>query len=213
MDFGSRPPRQARSRQMMERLLAATLAVIEEKGLAGVTLPEIAAAAGASTGSVYRRFTDKDALIRSAFLRLLEASQEANQASLPPDRFRGLGLDEALRAVARALVAQYRGRAGLLKALDQYIEAPQTDEAFRARAVSLIEANLRRVVEALLPFKDQMAAEDPERAIMFALLSATTVIEVNKLQAPLLWRRMLPLDDDALASEAAKAMAAYLTAR
>jgi hypothetical protein len=38
-----------------------------------------------------------------------------------------------------------------------------------------------------------------------------TVIEAHKLQAPLLWRRMLPLDDDALAAEVARAMAAYLT--
>ncbi len=212
MDSGSRPPRQARSRRMMERLLAATLEVIEERGLAGVTIPEIAAAAGASTGSVYRRFTDKEALIRSAFLRLLEDAQEANQASLPPDRFQGLGLDQALHAVGRALVAQYRGRAGLLKALDQFLEV-QSDEAFRERSIGLIEANLRGVVEALLPFQDRIAAEDPERAIVFALLSATTVIEVNKLHTPLLWRRMLPLDDNALATEAAKAMAAYLTAR
>jgi AcrR family transcriptional regulator len=197
---------------MMERLLAATLGVIEERGLAGVTLPEIATAAGASTGSVYRRFTDKDALIRTAFLRLLEASREANQDSLPPDRFQGLSLDAALHAVASALVAQYRGRARLLKALDQFLEV-QTDEAFRERALTLIEANLWRLVEALLPFRDRVAAEDPERAIIFALLSATTVIEVNKLHAPLLWRRMLPLDDEALAKETAKAMAAYLTLR
>ena len=212
MNSGPRPPQQDRSRRMMERLLAATLGVIEKRGLAGVTIPEIAAAAGASTGSVYRRFTDKEALIRSALLRLLEGAQEANQASLPPDRFRELDLDQALLAVGRALVAQYRGRAGLLKALDQFLEV-QTDVAFRERALGLIEANLKSVVAALLPFKDQIAADDPKRAITFALLSATTVIEVNKLHTPLLWRRMLPLDDDALAAETARAMAAYLRSR
>jgi AcrR family transcriptional regulator len=194
----------------MERLLTATLVVIEEKGLAGVTIPGIAAAADVSTGSVYRRFTDKDALIRTALLRWLEASQEANRTSLPPERFHRLSLDEALRKVGRALVVQYRGRTGLLKALDQYLEV-QTDAAFRERAVGLIEANTRRVIDALLPFRDRIAAADPERAITFALLSAVTVIEVHKLHDPLLWRRMLPLDDDALAEETARAMAAYLT--
>src|SRR5689334_1896197 len=62
MDFGLRSPQQARSRRTVERLLAATVAVVEAKGLAGVTIPEIAVAAGVSAGSVYRRFTDKDAL-------------------------------------------------------------------------------------------------------------------------------------------------------
>jgi AcrR family transcriptional regulator len=196
----------------MERLLAAVLVVIEDKGLACVTLPEIAATAGLSTGSVYRRFTDKEALIRAAFLRLLEASQALNQASLPPDRFEGISLDDALNALARGLVAQYRGRTGLLKALDQFLEV-QTDEVFRERALDMIEANMRRLVEALLPFRDQIAAEDSKRAITFALLSAITLIEVHKLHDPLLWRRMLPLDDDALALETARAMGAYLALR
>jgi AcrR family transcriptional regulator len=209
LQSGPQAPRQARSRQTLQRLLTATLTVIEARGLAGVTIPEIAAAAGLSTGSVYRRFADKDALVRGAFAHLLEAAQAANQDHLPPDRFSGLTLQEALLAVSRALVAQYRGRTGLLKALDQYLEI-QADEAFRIRAVDLIEANLRRVVETLLPFRADIAAPDPDRAITFALLSATTLIEAHKLHDPLLWRRMLPLDEDALATEAARSMAAYL---
>jgi AcrR family transcriptional regulator len=209
-DTGPGPPLQARSRRTMERLLAATVNLIEEKGLAGVTIPEVAAAAGLSTGSIYRRFADKDALIRTAFLQMLEEAREANRATLPADRFEGRSLDEALHALARALVAQYRGRAGLLKALDQFLEV-QTDAEFRERAVGLIEANFRRAIDALLPFRDRIKAADPERAITFALLSAATVIEVNKLHDSPLWGRMLPLDDDALAAETARTMTAYLT--
>jgi AcrR family transcriptional regulator len=186
--------------------------VIEAKGLAGVTIPEIAAAAGLSTGSVYRRFIDKETLIRTAFLRLLEASQAANQASLPPDRFAGGTLRDALDALSRAIVAQYRGATGLLKALDQFLET-QTDPVFRQKALDLIESNARRLIAVLLPFRAHIAAADPERAITFALLSAITVVEQHKLHSPLLWQRLLPLDDDALACEAARAMSAYLTLR
>jgi AcrR family transcriptional regulator len=194
----------------MERLLTATLTVIEENGLAGVTIPAVAAMAGVSTGSIYRRFTDKDALIRTALLRMLEESQEANRTSLPADRFEGRTLDEALQALGRALVAQYRGRTGLLKALDQFLEVHKNTE-FQERAVGLMEANLRPVIDALLPFRDRIAASDPKGAITFALLSAATVIEVRKLHDSPLWKRMLPLDDDALAAETARTMAAYLT--
>jgi AcrR family transcriptional regulator len=196
----------------MERLLAATLAVIEAKGLAGVTIPEIAATAGLSTGSIYRRFTDKETLIRTAFLQLLETWQAANQVNLPLDRFQGVSLRAALNALGRALVAQYRGTMGLLKALDQFLEA-QTDEAFRHKALDIIEANMRRLIEALLPFRDEISAADPERAITFALLNAVTLVELHKLHNPLLWQRMMPLDDEALAGEAARAMAAYLALR
>ena len=213
MNSRLRAPRQARSRQTEERLLAATLAVIEAKGLAGVTIPAVAAAAGVATGSVYRRFEDKDAMVRAAFLGWLEAAQTANSAALAPPAAPGplqaMSLDRALQAVGRALVAQYVGRTGVLKALDQYLEAA-ADAAFRTRATDLIEANLRLLIAALAPFSDRIAAAEPERAITFALLAATTVVEAHKLHDPLLWRRMLALDDEALAAEAARLMGAYL---
>jgi AcrR family transcriptional regulator len=193
----------------MERLLAATVSVIEENGLAAVTIPEIAAAAGVSAGAIYGRFADKEALVRAAFLQVLEESQEMNLANLPGDRFQGRSLEDALHALGGALVAQYRGRTGLLKALDQFLEF-HADADFRKRATDLIEANIQLIVEALLPFRNQIAAADPERAITFALLSAITLVEVHKLHDPLLWTRMLPLDDEALAEEAARSMAAYL---
>ena len=195
----------------MERLLSATLAVIADRGLADVTIPEVAAAAGLSTGSVYRRFADKEAMIRTAFLRFLEEAHALNEANLPPGRLSGRTLEEALSALARGLVAQYRGRTGLLKALDRYLEI-QTDAAFRARAVGLVEANIRLVIAALSPFKGRITAPDPERAIAFALLSAITVIEAHKLHDSPVWRQVLALDDDALAAETARAMAAYLAA-
>jgi len=196
----------------MERLLTATLAVIEEKGLAGVTIPGVAAAAGLSPGSVYRRFDDKEAMIRIAFLRFLESSQETNEASLGSDRLQASTLEATLLAVSRGMVAQYRGRTGLLKALDQYLEV-QADKAFRERAVSIIAANLRLLIGAFIPFHDRIAAADPERSVTFALLSAITLIEARKLHNSPVWDRLLPLDDDALAAEAARAMAAYLTLR
>ena len=207
-----RVPQQSRSRQTMERLVTATLAVIEDRGLAGVTIPEIAARAELSTGSVYRRFVDKEALIRTAFLQLLEASQATNTAALPPDLFEGRSLDEALLALSHALVAQYRGRTGVMKALDRYLEE-QTEDGFRRRALDLIEANMRRLALTLQPFRGEISAQDPDRAITFALLSGVTVIEVQHLHTPLLWQRLLPLGHDELAVEVARAMGAYLTRR
>jgi AcrR family transcriptional regulator len=211
MDSGSRAPQQARSRRTLERLLAATVSVMEEEGLAGATIPEVAARAGVSTGSIYRRFVDKEALIRAAFLRLLEASRIANRESLKPERFAGMSLERASRAICRGLVRQFRAHPKLLKALDQFLDV-QTDAAFREQAVSIVADNTRLAVELLLPFRDRIASRDPEQATTFALLSAVTVIEMHALHKAALWMRMLPLDDEALAVEAARAMTAYLAA-
>jgi AcrR family transcriptional regulator len=209
MQSEQRPPQQARSRRTLELLLAATIAVMEEEGLAGVTIPEVAARAGVSTGNVYRRFVDKDALIRASFLRLLEASQIATRESLTPERFVGRSLERVLFAVCRALVRQFRTYPKLLKALEQFLDV-QTDASFHEQAVSIIADNTRRMVELLLPFRDRIASADPERAITFALLSAITVIEAQALHSADLWTRLMLLDDDALAAEAARAMMAYL---
>jgi AcrR family transcriptional regulator len=103
-----------------------------------------------STGSVYRRFQDKEAMVRTALLRFLEMSHEISQANLPSERLQRLTLSGALLALSRGLVTQYRGRTGLLKALDQYLDG-RADAAFRERAMSLIEANLRLVIAALFP--------------------------------------------------------------
>jgi AcrR family transcriptional regulator len=209
MDLGSHPPQQARSRRTLERLLAATVAVMEEEGLAGVTIPVVAARAGMATGSIYRRFVDKDALIRAAFLRLLEASLTVNRENLKPERFAGMSMERTSRALCRGLVRQFKSYPKLLKALDQFLES-QTDAAFREQAVSMVADNTRRAVELLLPFRDRIGSDDPERAITFALLSAITVIETYALHSAAVWTRMLPLDDEALAVEAARAMSAYL---
>jgi len=210
MDSGSRPPQQARSLRTQQRLLEATIAVLEDKGLAGVTIPEIAAVAGVATGSIYRRFTDKDALIRAAFLQFLEMSQEANRQGLAPERFADLTFEAALHAIARALLRQYRDRPILLTALDQFMDS-DSDTDFKDRAVTLIAANFSRLVEALMSYRAHIRAADPERAITFALLTAIAVTEVHALNPPALWQRMLPMDDGALTVETARTMAAYLT--
>ena len=47
------PPKQARSEQTLYRILDATEALIREKGLAAVSIPEIVSRAGSSVGGFY----------------------------------------------------------------------------------------------------------------------------------------------------------------
>src|ERR1700678_2850992 len=93
MTPASGKPQQQRSRKTLEKLLAATTAMLEQDGLEGATIPRIAAQAGVSVGSVYRRFEDKDALFRAQFLHLTERSVEANERNLRPETFAGMTLE------------------------------------------------------------------------------------------------------------------------
>lgn len=60
-------PTSAKSRPMRERIVAAAVAVIRERGVTGATTKEIARAAGVAEGSLYNHFENKTALFGAAF--------------------------------------------------------------------------------------------------------------------------------------------------
>lgn len=59
-----RPPQQERSRRTLDRIVAAALDVVAEKGVEGAAVQEIVDRAGSSVGSFYARFDGKDDLVR-----------------------------------------------------------------------------------------------------------------------------------------------------
>lgn len=73
---GVTPARQARSRIAQERLLEAAEEVFANKGYHGAHITEIASAAGYSTGTLYLRFRDKDALFRALRRRYATRGRE-----------------------------------------------------------------------------------------------------------------------------------------
>lgn len=65
-----RPPKQQRSREMVERLLDATAATLVARGFDYTTTNHIAEQAGVSIGSLYQYFPDKEALIAALLDRI-----------------------------------------------------------------------------------------------------------------------------------------------
>lgn len=62
--------------QKIEQIYRATLSLVKGKGLAGITMSEIAKAAGLATGTVYIYFKSKDELINNLFSYCRSASAE-----------------------------------------------------------------------------------------------------------------------------------------
>jgi AcrR family transcriptional regulator len=132
-----------------QRILAAATEVFAERGL-GVSLDDIAAAAGVGVGTVYRRFPDKDALIEALFEQKLREIEELLHRSLeiedPWEAFSGFmrsmcRLQAEDRGLKEALMSADRGRERLSATRDTI--APVAGELLRrAQEAGAVRADL-----------------------------------------------------------------------
>jgi AcrR family transcriptional regulator len=202
-------PQQDRSRATAQRLLSATIRVISESGLDAATVPKIAALAEVAPASVYRRYHDKDALIRAAFLHVLEQSNANNGLHL-----KSALLKQTLEATSvklmKVLFEQYRQNPLLIRSLTRYLDSTD-DRDFIRRVRSLMVANVEEVVAVLLHHRDEIVQTDPERALRFALLNAICSIEAYALDTNSLWHGFGGFSPDLLAAELAAGFVAYLS--
>ena len=157
--------RQQRSVRTEDKLLSAAVRVLDREGLDGATAPRLAAEAKLSPASIYRRFSDKDDLLRAALLRVLEITDTHNAAQL-----RSLVLRDSLSETAEALIGvllrQHREHPQLLGALSRMMEV-EPDSVFAKEARRHIEANLTQTAEILLAHRAHIRHPDPARAVRF----------------------------------------------
>ncbi len=203
------PPKQQRSRETLARLLEATIETLERHGLPGTTIPRIAEAAKVAPASIYRRFRDKESLLRAAIIDVLERSNATNVAAVPA-LLTGRTLDWIAGAFARSIIAQYRLRPGLMRAIIRFAEN-DNDDAFKAHAMSLVAANTGIIVDAIVEqCRDEIADPDPRRAVTFASLAIANIVETRALEDYSLWHAMLPMSDDELCIELQRLFLSYL---
>jgi AcrR family transcriptional regulator len=159
---------QERSRETADRLLQAAEQVLEKRGLEGASVPEIARRAGVSPASIYRRFVDKDGLLREVFERFFERSIKANDAALQPSRWKAESLEASVCALVAGMVAAYSQRPGLLRAVISYSER-HPDSAFRRRALDLRERSMAGIEKIVLLHSKEIRHPKPKKAVRIAL--------------------------------------------
>jgi AcrR family transcriptional regulator len=199
-------PQQQRSRETLVRLITATLATLEEHGLEGATISRIASVAKIAPASVYRRFRDRNALYRVALLDMLEGS--ADQDSVI-EHSGEQTLEAQVHRMVSLTLQQYRSRPGLMRALTRFIDS-DSDEEFRTRALRSISTNYERFADRLVAYRGQILNPDPHKAIIFALLTMGTVIEVRALEQVSMWNELTRLSDEDFVTEITRNFLGYL---
>jgi AcrR family transcriptional regulator len=171
--------------QKRERLLRAAGEVFARSGLQA-PMPEVAAAAGAGVGSVYRQFPSKRLLLAALVIeRLEEMREDAEAAAVSP-----AGPWAALVALLRDYAERQAGD-------DVYAEATAcvSTEPEVARAHAATTAAWERLLAAArAEGRLRPDASTDDIRLVFAAMRAASQFEEGA------WRRMLELSIDALAA-------------
>ena len=139
-----REPNQRRSRERVERILAAAAALIAEKGSDAMRMGEVAAKAGVSVGSLYQYFPDKAAIIRRLAERYNAEGQACIQAALATPRSM-----KELRAAFMGLVDTYYALFLAEPVMRDIWSGTQADKALREIELADSQANGAILAEAL----------------------------------------------------------------
>jgi AcrR family transcriptional regulator len=171
---GTRPARQARSRATQSKILTAGRRLLAEAGWDGLTISQVANAAGVSVGAVYDRFTDKDGLIHAiqrAVLDELDAALLATFAELRegPELPVGELLDRAVLTLV-GLLDRYSALIGA------FLLRAATDQALRDRGNASAGVIETLFAELLLARRGELAAADPATAVHVAFRAAFSAV-------------------------------------
>jgi AcrR family transcriptional regulator len=170
------PATQARSERTRDRILDAAESLLKRAGPEAATVPAIAAAAHVAVGSVYRRFVDKDAVLRGVYERFLSRGSVMNRAALSVVHAQDLPLEQLVPLIVRAMVRGYQQEPALLSALLEYAER-HLDSAFHRRIEALRRQTFAALEQLLLARRHEIRHPRPSQAINFLLATIGLVLK------------------------------------
>ncbi len=172
MSGAPRAFKQRRAAATYEALLDGAARVFARRGFDGAQTPEIAAAAGVSTGAFYRYFTDK----RQCFVEMiglsLKRAHDDVMARLSPDVFLGKGARAAIDVALGVLIDHVRRDADLERVyLAMSLRDPEV-EKLRAEFEAAGREAVAQLVRDVIP---REVAPSPRAA---ALVVSVAAIEI-----------------------------------
>jgi AcrR family transcriptional regulator len=191
----------------VRRLIDAATTVLARDGYEAATIPKIAKAAGVGVGTVYVRFADKDALLRTVYMDFFMKARPYNSRRLAELNASISSLADLIRSIVKNLVENYRDRRRLLRALLLYVET-HDDPKFKKRALKVNRDVFSAVTAMLIDRKRQIRSPDPEASIRFGLLAIAAVLRTATLDEG--GTLPLSLDDPLLADQMSSMLIAYL---
>lgn len=204
------PIAQDRSRSTVDKLVQATERVLSRDGLEATTVAAVAIEAGMSVGGVYKRFPDKDALLRIVYARFFENAAAGNAAALTAERWIDCTASQIIDALVRGAVHGHRQHRALLRALTLFCET-HAESAFRKKAETLRQESFAATAALLLARKKEIRHPRPAHAIEFALFTLGSALRGLVLGERI--RAGRTLSEAEIAAELSRMLKRYLRIR
>jgi len=203
-------PQQARSRDSHRRMLDAVELVLAKHGLEGATISRIAAAADLSPANVYRRFPDKDALMRAVFSRATEVNKKELAREVGVEQIRKAGIHVFAQQWIAAMLGAYRARTGLMRATALYAQQHEHTPYVR-RQRNLEVQNFKKLVKTFLIWRQEIRHPDPEYAVSYGILMVALALrELILFGQAQTFEQALPVSDNHLKTELPRMFLRYL---
>jgi AcrR family transcriptional regulator len=164
--LGFRPPRQARSRAALQRILASAEQVLAETGFDDLTMVAVAERAGLSVGAIYRRFEGKEQLLNAVKDRLLTGVEDDITAAL--DAVDG-GLREVIGAFTAAMADGFSAGAHVIPHVVGNSRAIGSSE----RSRKALEHIQRLFLDATTAHLEEIRRSDPPTALAITVRTIT----------------------------------------
>ncbi|MEM7199405.1 MAG: helix-turn-helix domain-containing protein [Planctomycetota bacterium] len=203
----ARQPQQDRSRRTRDKILAATEALLRQKTFEQVTVSAIVRRAGATVGSFYNLFDDKDALLPHLYQRHAAAMEAAVAALEQRVAARRRGLVPVVRDVVAAIVALHQQQHGLLRAL--VLRGQTQPQARRAERPPEMDALVPRIAALVAIHRTEIRHPQPARAAAVGLVAVLAMAR-EYLLFPQTTAYAVPLPDHALPRELTRLYLRYL---
>ena len=204
-------PRQERSLETLRLLLRATEQLLRQHHFEDISIHQILAKSGVSTGSFYARFRRKDDLLPHLYQEYSDELRKRMAGASDPARWRGRPLVERIQVLVRQAVAAYRERPGLLRAVA--LLARSRPRAVAKTALRERDDQYKAVAALLIECRAEIRHPDPAAAVQAGLLFVLAACRDKILFADAPHPASVDLNDEQLASELARALHAYLTTK
>ena len=172
-----RIPKQRRSREIVEAIVAAARLLLDEEGPEAVTTNRIARRAGVSIGSLYRYFPNKAAILAAVYDS--DTSQEARELATDDWELEAEPLEEGLRAVVDFQLDRHRR---LLEMEGDFYRDHHRDFSLARKIGSdAVEERIRRV---LIAHAERVRVHDVAQAAFLVARGISAILRVTVEDRP-----------------------------